>query len=147
MSFLHPPGTLAGRDLVIFDGACGFCTWSVMQLPWLGVRVAAIPVQRLTGDDLRALGITRAACAESVHFIDAAGTVSRGADAVNALVGGNACIGPLARLISRTPALLTIERRAYAWVAEHRVAISRLLRTRRYAIIPEDDGAAAPYGG
>jgi len=142
MIFLDRLGARAGRDLVIFDGACGFCTWSVMQLRRLGVRVAAIPFQHLRDVDFQALGTTRAACAGRVHFVDAAGTISTGADAVNALVRDHTFLGPVAGLVLRTPLLLEFERRTYAWVAEHRIAISRLLGTRRFAIVPEDDGAA-----
>jgi hypothetical protein len=66
---------------------------------------------------------------------------------VNALVRGHALFGPVAALMSRTPALLRIERRAYAWVARHRIAISRLLGTRRYAIVAETEGAEPPRNG
>jgi predicted DCC family thiol-disulfide oxidoreductase YuxK len=140
MILLEPPETFAGREFLIFDGACGFCTWSVRQLARLGVRVAAIPFQRLRDDDLRTLGITRAACAERVQFVDDRGMIASGADAVNALLRGHALFGPAITLISRTPALLQMERRGYAWVAEHRVAISRMLGTRRYALFPDDAG-------
>jgi len=134
---------LPRRNLVIFDGTCGFCTWSVMLLDrQLGVRVASIPAQWLTDAELVGLGTSRAACAEAVVFVDASGVPSSGADAVNALLRAHPLFGAPVALALRVPALLRFERSWYRWIARHRVAISRLLRTRRYALIGEGDSAS-----
>jgi len=130
---------LPGSALVIFDGACGFCTWSVCVLyrP-LGVRVHAIPYQWLSVAELAAFGTTRARCVEAVHFVDASRTPTAGADAVNALLRNHPFFGPPVALIARVPVLLRVERRAYTWLAANRVWISRLLGTRLFALIAGD---------
>jgi len=134
---------LPPRNLVIFDGACGFCTWSVMVLDRpLGVRVASIPAQWLKDAELAGLGTTRAACAQAVVFVDATGVPSSGADAVNALLRAHPLFSAPVALALRVPALLRLERAFYRWIARHRVAISRLLGTRRYALIGETDSAS-----
>ena len=134
---------LPRRDLLIFDGTCGFCTRSVMLLDRpLGIRVASIPAQWLTDAEIALLGTTRAACAEAVVFVDAAGGVSSGADALNALFRGHPLLGAPVALAMRLPPLLRFERAGYRWVARHRVAISRLLGTRRYALIGATDSAS-----
>jgi predicted DCC family thiol-disulfide oxidoreductase YuxK len=129
--------------LVIFDGTCGFCTWSVAVLDRrLGVRVQAIPYQWLDDAELAAIGTSRARCADAVHFIDAHGHLSAGADAINALLRDRPLVGPVVRLVARVPLLVSLERRAYVWVTKHRERISQLLGTRRYALITGDDGAS-----
>ncbi len=134
---------LPAGALVIFDGTCGFCTWSVGVLRRaLGVNVSAIPYQWLSDAELAAFDTTRARCADAVHFVDARGDVWAGADAINTLLRDRPFCGVAIRFVTRRPWALALERRAYAWVTRNRERISQLLGTRRYALITGDDAGS-----
>ena len=125
-------------DVVVFDGTCGFCTWSIAAFT---MRIASgsrvVPSQWLSDVRLAEIGTTREQCAREVHYVDAGGQTYRGADAVNAVLARTPLIGGLTRFVARRPALLAFERACYAWIAAHRVGISRALGTQRCALIPE----------
>jgi len=134
------------RAVVIFDGTCGFCTWSVLLLERpLGIRVTAVPYQWLSDAALAALGTSRAECRAAVQFIDRNGTRWGGADAINALLRDHPLFGLAVRGMMRLPPVARFEHRAYAWIATHREAISKLLGTRGYALIKDDDAGAPPH--
>ncbi len=124
-------------NLLIFDGSCGFCTWSVATALRLRSDVTATPYQWLDDAELGRVGITRERTQREVHFVDAAGTVYRGADAVNALLASVPRLGLIVRFVRSRPALVRIEQRAYEWIAANRIAISRVLGTQRCALLPD----------
>ena len=65
--------------VLVYDGACGFCTASALwiarhwQLP-----ARAVAWQKLGAEGLRALGITREEARDAAWWIDASGRRSRG---------------------------------------------------------------------
>ena len=78
----QPPRSLPERVTVIFDGSCGFCTWSVRLLHALDHcgRVTTAPCQ---ATDLAArVPVTREQCAHSAWAVTADGTAYPGAEAV-----------------------------------------------------------------
>jgi len=129
-------GTLCDRTVAIFDGACGFCTWSVArlrQLPTLD-KVMFIPYQRLTAQDYRDIGIELRDCLTAMYVWESeARTVTFGAEAFN-------------RLLRATPYTLVSEKlwqfgptrclevAVYQIIARNRMILSRVLRTRSFAL-------------
>ena len=95
------------RPVLVFDGDCGFCTWSARIADrWAQGRLAVVPWQAAELDDL---GLTAAACAEAVQYVGE-GVHGSGAEAV-----------ARALLLCRVPAPLvgrTLLRRHVAPVAE-----------------------------
>jgi predicted DCC family thiol-disulfide oxidoreductase YuxK len=129
--------TVRLESTIIFDGTCGFCTWSIAALGKPSHVAHVVPYQWLTDAQLETVGTTRAHCIHEVHYVDAGGRVYRGANAVNEALAHAPLIGGILGYVGRHRALLGFERACYAWVAAHRVAISRVLGTRRCALIAE----------
>lgn len=105
------------RPVVVFDGACGFCTWCVHAAQrYVGSDVSYVPYQRA---DLPSLGITEAQAADSVQFI-APGYVRSGARAVAAILSMGHEPWPLVAGILDAPTLRPFAERGYRFVARHR---------------------------
>jgi predicted DCC family thiol-disulfide oxidoreductase YuxK len=129
------PVAARGEELVVlYDGECGFCgVMLALLLSWdRAHRLDAAAIQSPRGAELLA-DVAQEERLESWHVIDARG-VRRSAGAgipvvLDALPGGK----PLARLAARSPRATAS---AYAWVANHRTLLSRLLnaRTRAWAV-------------
>src|SRR5437899_814030 len=105
--------------VLIFDGACGFCTSCVrMARRALPGRFAAIPWQRV--DDLGRFGITADDAAASVQWVDRTGRTSSGHEALaNMLVSAGGLWQSLGRAMVSRP----LDRPAaavYRFVARHR---------------------------
>jgi len=102
-------------------------------------RLAFVPYQLLSEPALRALGLTRAACARAVQLVDERGCAASGARAVN---GALARLDPrwdaLVRAMEAAPPLLALEALAYRAVAALREPISMLLGTARFAALPRE---------
>ena len=122
--------------LVIFDGACGLCTWTVrLAGRWdTARRWSFVPFQRLTDAEFRALGVSRAACAKVVHAIDVHGHVTRGAFAVNAVLATLPATRPFVAIVRLLFPLLLLEIAGYAFVAHNRALLSRMLGTTECAL-------------
>jgi len=125
--------------VVIFDGACGFCTWTVQFARRIDRKgtYSFVPYQHFSLDDLKRRGTSPAQCAKAVHVIDDNARVYRGAFAINRFLwsfGGWRLL--VAALYLVFPSLL-LEMLGYALVARNRVLISVLLRTKQYAVIQE----------
>jgi predicted DCC family thiol-disulfide oxidoreductase YuxK len=72
------------REVLVFDGDCGFCTWSAARIQrWAAGALDVVPWQLA---DLAALGLTQAQCSASVQFVDADGVASGGAAVARALL-------------------------------------------------------------
>ena len=105
------------RPVVLFDGRCGFCTWSV-QFAQHTVHADAdfIPYQSV---DVSNYDLTVEQCADAVQFIDNAQPVS-GALAVAAILRtGRGVWKPLGRSIGSSP-VRPLAGVIYRFVARHR---------------------------
>ncbi len=134
---------LPDPELILYDGSCGLCTWSVQAaLSRWSYPVAAIPYQWLSDRELSYFGTTAAECARAVHFIDANNSIHRGAEAINAYVS-RFPIGMVAvRVLRLVYPLLLVERLMYRAIAANRSLLSRILGTTRYATIEAEEGQA-----
>lgn len=104
--------------VLVFDGACGFCTTWVRRLaPVVSADVAVEPYQRL---DLDSLGLTAGECARALQFVDGQ-QVHAGAAAVAAFLrSSDRRPWRLAgRMLGSRPAQ-TLARPVYGWVSRHR---------------------------
>lgn len=105
------------RPVVLFDGRCGFCAWSV-QFAQKSVRADAdfICYQSI---DVSEYGLSLDQCADAVQFVDNAGSAS-GARAVAAILQtGRGVWKPLGRFIGSAPIRPWAEV-SYRLVARHR---------------------------
>lgn len=105
------------RPMVLFDGRCGFCTWSV-QFAQGTVRADAdfIPYQSV---DVSRYGLSPDQCADAVQFIDNEGSAS-GALAVAAILQtGHGVWAPLGRLVGSAP-IRPLAEISYRFIARHR---------------------------
>ncbi|MDP4888665.1 MAG: DUF393 domain-containing protein [Candidatus Nanopelagicales bacterium] len=103
--------------LLIFDGDCGFCTWSVHQAQrWVQPRVRIEPWQRL---DLAALGLTAEECSQSVYWVNGDVTLNAGRAVAAVLMAGR-MPWPVAGRIMETRVMKPIVKKAYYFVAAHR---------------------------
>ncbi|MFS2292722.1 MAG: DUF393 domain-containing protein [Actinomadura sp.] len=107
------------RPVLVYDGDCGFCTSSARFIErHVPVRAAFVPYQHA---DLDALGVTAERARHEVLWIDRAGRVSGGAEAVGRLL---TCAGGPWR------ALGTVMRVApVSWAAR---AVYRLIAINRH---------------
>jgi predicted DCC family thiol-disulfide oxidoreductase YuxK len=124
--------TETSRPILIFDGACGFCTTSARLLAhWVfrrPSRSAALsvessaqpsiePWQRL---DLAELGLTPDQCRAAVQWVGQDGQVVSGHVAIAAaLHAGYPVWRPVGGLLV-APGFSWLAERLYSWVAEHR---------------------------
>jgi predicted DCC family thiol-disulfide oxidoreductase YuxK len=116
------------QETVVFDGECGVCCVAVERVSAIvPASMVFRAYQSLGPDDLRGLGLTVAACARRVQFVNTAGRVSS---------GGTACADILARstppfayvaVVARLPIVRSIVNAAYDVFAAHRATISRAL--------------------
>ncbi|HEY0396630.1 MAG TPA: DCC1-like thiol-disulfide oxidoreductase family protein [Candidatus Elarobacter sp.] len=144
-----PDGALIGRRFVIFDGSCGFCTWSVRWVrSWdPSRRLTYVPYQALEPHDFERFGTSRERCAREVQFADGSGRLSGGAAAINGML----CAIPRTRRIlivaavAALPIAFALESAAYRFVARNRIPISRMLGTAKHALFDADE--EPPRGG
>jgi len=107
----------SGSGSLVYDGDCGFCTTSAGWARRIAPQLVTIPWQFA---DLDKLGISEAAAAAEVQYVDARGTVTAGAQAVASLlvsVGG--LLGLLGRVM-RLPGIRALAAVAYKAVAANR---------------------------
>ena len=71
------------RGLLIFDGDCGFCTWSA---DWVSRRwppgPRTVPWQRMPPESLAAAGLTAAESAKAAWWVDSTSRAYRGHRAI-----------------------------------------------------------------
>lgn len=110
-------GGMTSYPLLVFDGDCGFCTWSAGVIRrWGQGRLVVVPWQRA---DLVALGLEPDACAQAVQFVDEA-EHSAGAAAVGRALLVCRAPAPLAGRLLLWPPVAPLADRAYRIVAANR---------------------------
>jgi predicted DCC family thiol-disulfide oxidoreductase YuxK len=129
------------RTLLLYDGDCGFCTWSVARiLRWSRGRLEAAPIQGERAAVALA-GMDPAQRMRSWHVVLADGTVHSAAAAVPYLLEvrpGTAFLAPAARFL-RWP----IEG-VYRLVARNRRHLSRMLGKEACSLDPTGPAARGP---
>ncbi len=111
------PVQLRDRPVLVYDGACGFCTRAVRLAQRLPARMDVVAWQRA---DLPSLGLSRVAAAESVQWV--------GVD--NHSLGGHRAVAAALRASGRPwswlgrlmllPGLSALSRVLYHWVSANR---------------------------
>lgn len=111
--------TRLAAPVLVYDGACGFCTSAVH---WAR-RLAPGAYEALAwqGADLGALGLSERSCQLAVQWVGTSGEHYEGAAAFSALLRSSdrAPVRALGRLLSR-PAVSRLSGAAYALVAANR---------------------------
>lgn len=120
---------MAERDVILWDGECGFCRQSVL---WVkrhdeGDHFDAVPYQKVPSPPMTPE--LREACARSVHVITPAGDVLRGGQATLHILER---IGfpRSARLLGHAPLSWLVEA-GYQVVSRNRKVLSRLMFRRQ----------------
>ena len=118
----HPP---AGRPVLLWDGACGFCRMSVERVAYqVGDRVAPAPYQEAGA---RFPDIPEELMARSVHLIETDGRVHVGADAIfSTLAHGGKPAGKW--FYTHVPGFAWASEVGYDIVSSHRHLVTRLVR-------------------
>jgi predicted DCC family thiol-disulfide oxidoreductase YuxK len=122
------------RSVLIYDGDCGFCRWSVDKILRWNRRdsLRAVPFQDPEGDAL--LGdMDEERKVASWHLVAPDGRVYSAGAAVPALAELLPAGTPIALLARRFPGATE---RAYEWVADHRDELGRRLGTRACSVDP-----------
>lgn len=102
---------------LIFDGDCGFCTTSA---GWARRLVPTVDTVAWQLSDLDALGVSAAAAAAEVQYVDDDGRVSGGAEAIaQLLVSRGGAVGLAGRVMSAR-GVRAVARWTYAKVAANR---------------------------
>ncbi|MBK9740333.1 MAG: DUF393 domain-containing protein [Actinobacteria bacterium] len=102
---------------LVFDGDCGFCSWSAGKVAgWSSGRVSTLTSR---GNDLAALQLSLEQCDAAVQYVDLVGTYSGGAAVARAL---KQCRQPLKATgyLLANPLLSPVTERLYAVVAANR---------------------------
>lgn len=129
------------RDVLVFDGACGVCTWLA---DWVGrrdarQRLTIVPYQTADLDAL-APGLTREMAARSVYLVTRRGRRYHGARAAFETLKRLPGAWRVAGAIGALPPLSALAQPFYRLVANHRAALSRRLGLTACAVPPEDHG-------
>ncbi|WP_406688774.1 DUF393 domain-containing protein [Saccharopolyspora sp. ID03-671] len=108
---------MSDRPVLIYDGDCGFCTRSVRIAVRLPVRMRVQPWQEA---DLDELGTDESRARREVLWVDTAGRVSGGAEAVAALLKSSRVPWPVLGHLASAPLIRTLAARTYRWIADNR---------------------------
>ena len=104
---------------LFFDGACGMCTRAVYRITRLD-RTGGLRIEPLqTPGTAELLGIPPDQVLDAARWLDAAGAVYTGAEAMNAAVSAAVGTG-LPLRIYRLPGVRFAQDALYRWVASHR---------------------------
>jgi len=107
----------ATMPVVLFDGRCGFCTWSVdFARKYVRARAHFLAYQTV---DLDQFPVSREQCETAVQWVDDSG-VSSGALAVGRILGVGSGYWPLVGRVVSSPAILSVSERVYRFIARHR---------------------------
>lgn len=107
----------AAMPIVLFDGRCGFCTWSVgFATKYVRAHAQFLAYQRV---DLDRFPVSQEECEEAVQFVDGS-KVSSGALAVGRILSVGSGLWPQVGRVVAAPAVLPVSERVYRFVARHR---------------------------
>lgn len=106
------------RPVLVYDGDCGFCTASVRFLE-RRVPVDA-EVVAFQFADLAALGTTQERAEHEVLWVDRAGRVSGGAEAIGRLLTAAGGMWRVPGVVMRTPPVSWLAHAVYRLVANNR---------------------------
>ena len=105
------------RPVVLFDGYCGFCTWSVdFARRRVHANAEFIPFQSV---DVAAFGLTVAQCVREVQFVGRDGALG-GERAVAAVLKSGAPTWRALGAVIDSPVIRPVSGVAYRVVARHR---------------------------
>jgi predicted DCC family thiol-disulfide oxidoreductase YuxK len=111
---------LRGRPVLVYDGACGFCTRSVEAA--ISRLDAVVDYEPYQTTDLGALGISEAEASHSLQWVARNGRIGQGSAAVaRLLMASGGLFAPLGRLLLVPPVswLAELVYRAVADVRHH----------------------------
>jgi predicted DCC family thiol-disulfide oxidoreductase YuxK len=121
----------ASLPILVFDGDCGFCTtsarllvrWVLRGRPTSAERPAEPLVEPWQRLDLAELGLTADQCRSAVQWVDQAGQVASGHEAVAAVLrAGHPVWRPIGALLT-APGFGWLAGRLYSWISDHRYAL------------------------
>lgn len=105
------------QPLVLFDGRCGFCTWSVhFAQRVIGSNARFVPYQSV---DVSAYGLSVQECAQAVQFIDSDGSHSAERAVAAIMRSGTGVWRPMGQLVGSAP-IQPLAGVVYRFVARHR---------------------------
>jgi predicted DCC family thiol-disulfide oxidoreductase YuxK len=105
------------RPVLVFDGDCAFCTSSVRLLEKIGPKAEIVAWQQT---DLGALGLTEAAAAAAVQWVEGDGTIRCGHEAIAAALRSAGGVWALAGGVLLVPGISPIAAGAYRLIANNR---------------------------
>ena len=104
--------------VLIFDGDCGFCTWSVDQLRrWVRPRAQIVAWQVAP---LSEMGLTPKTCEVAVQWVADNGEISAGGRAVCALLRSSPQPWPILGVLGSLPVIAPIVDWGYRLIAANR---------------------------
>lgn len=103
--------------VLLYDGDCGFCTWSAGLLERIGPETE-IAAWQLT--DLAALGVTEEQATEAVQWVGPDGTVRSGHEAIAATLNSAGLPWKLAGRVLLLPGISWLAAKTYRLVADNR---------------------------
>jgi predicted DCC family thiol-disulfide oxidoreductase YuxK len=135
----------AARPILIFDGDCGFCTWSA---GWVAdhaaVNVEVVPWQRIGADRLEMFGLTEEQASASAWWVDESGECFGAQEAIgNAL---SACRIPwqVIGFAMNVPPGRWLSRVLYPVIARHRHRLPGGTPACRIGPTSSSSGSAIP---
>ncbi|MET3804732.1 putative DCC family thiol-disulfide oxidoreductase YuxK [Nakamurella sp. UYEF19] len=134
LSEVTGPPVSAGPPVIIYDGDCGFCQWSLVQ----GRRFLTVmpSAEALQNADLAGYGLTMAQAMAAVQFVAADRTVTAGHEAAASVLMWQPRFGwRLLGSLMTVPPVSWLAALAYRWVAGH-----------RYLLPGHSDACAVPVG-
>ncbi len=109
--------TARTRPALVFDGDCAFCTSSARLLEQIGPKAEVVAWQQI---DLDELGLTEEAASAAVQWVDGAGAIRSGHEAVAAALRSAGGVWALAGRVLLAPGISPIAAGAYRLVANNR---------------------------
>lgn len=123
----------AGGATLIYDGECGFCRrWVARVRRWDRRRLIAWVPHQASDLEARFPGVSRAACTQRIHLVDAGGRVYAGAAAGREVLR-RLPHGWLWALPFQLPGALRVAEPVYAWIARRWGPVDRRRRTADHA--------------
>jgi len=115
------------RDVFLFDGDCGFCTWCVSVAERITRGCSFVPFQEFSDTELVIFGTSRAECLIAVQLVERVGDTlnmrkKSGAEAIGVLLssyGTSAGVRGLGRTLS-LPGVRFMAKRVYPLIARYR---------------------------